>query len=75
MTYALEKKILGINQLGFVSGNRTSDAHIIINNLVNKLCHKSNKKIFSCFVDFRKVFDLVPRDNLLKKTFKTWSKW
>ena len=65
MTYALEKKILGIKQLGSVSGNRISDAHIIINNLVNKLCHKSNKKIFSYFVDFRNAFYLVPRDTLL----------
>jgi hypothetical protein len=70
MVYALDKKILSCNQLGFVSGNRTSDAHIIINNMVNKLCHKSNKKIFSCFVDFRKAFDLVPRDTLLKKLMK-----
>ena len=68
MAYAIENNILSINQLGFVPGNRTSDAHIIINNLINKMCHKNGKKIFSCFVDFRKAFDLVPnpRDILLQ---------
>ena len=58
MVFVLENNILGCNQLGFVPGNRTSDAHIIINNLVNKMCHKNGRKIFSCFVDFRKAFDL-----------------
>ena len=70
MAYAIENNILSINQLGFVPGNRTSDAHIIINNLINKMCHKNGKKIFSCFVDFRKAFDLVPRDILLQKLLK-----
>ena len=67
MKFAVENSILRMNQLGFVSGNRCSDAHIIINNLVNKICHKRKKKLFSCFVDFKKAFDLVPRDILLKK--------
>ena len=67
MTFALENNILSPNQLGFVSGNRCSDAHIIINNLVNKICHKRNKILFSCFVDFKKAFDLVPRNILLGK--------
>ena len=65
--YVAEKDILGLNQLGFVLGNRTSDAHLIINTIVGKFCHKKNSKIFSCFVDFRKAFDSVPRDVLLKK--------
>ena len=70
MTYVVENNILSNNQLGFVPGNRTSDAHIIINNLINKTCHKNGKKVFSCFVDFRKAFDLVPRDILLSKLLK-----
>ena len=65
--FALDKGIISINQLGFTAGNRCSDAHIIINTLVNKTCHKNGSKIFSCFVDFKKAFDSVPRDTLLKK--------
>ena len=61
----LVKNVRSCNQLEFVSGNRTSGAHIIISNRVNKLCRKSNKKIFSCYVNFRKAFDLIPWDTLL----------
>ena len=70
MEFVLGRDVLTPSALGFVPGNRTSDAHIIINNLVNKVCHKEGKKLFSCFVDFRKAFDLVPRDILLKKLLK-----
>ena len=65
--FAKTQNILSESQLGFVPGNRTSDAHIIIHNLVRKVCHKNNGKIFSCFVDFQKAFDSIPRDVLLKK--------
>ena len=70
LKYVLGNNILSINQLGFVPENRTSDAHIIINNLINKTCHKYGKKLFSCFVDFKKAFDSVPRDLMLEKLLR-----
>ena len=67
IAFALEHKLLSPAQLGFVAGNRCSDAHIVIYNLIRKKCHRENAKIFSCFVDFKKAFDSVPRDLLLTK--------
>ena len=67
LQYCKDNKILSDKQLGFVAGNRTSDAHIVINNLVRKYCHKNSSKIYSCFVDFSKAFDTIPRDILLTK--------
>jgi hypothetical protein len=67
LQFSIDHKILSESQLGFRKGNRTSDAHIIIHNLVNKYCHKNNTKLYSCFIDLSKAFDTVPRDILLKK--------
>ena len=67
MQYALEKKIIKTEQLGFLQGNRTSDAYIIINTLIQFYCHKNSKRIFSYFVDFQKAFDTIPRDLLFSK--------
>ena len=65
--FVKDNNLLTSSQLGFVLANRTSDAHIIIYNLVRQKCHKEGSKIFSCFVDFKKAFDSIPRDLLLKK--------
>lgn len=65
--FTTSKKLLAKSQLGFIAGNRTSDAHIIIHNLIRKVCHENNEKIYSCFVDFRKAFDSIPRDIMLQK--------
>ena len=53
--------------MGFVSGNRTSDAHLILHYLTQNYCHKSNRYIYSCFVDFSKAFDCIPRDILFQR--------
>ena len=68
--YAVKHALLAQSALGFVAGNRFSDAHIIIQNLVKKFFHEEGSKIYSCFVDFKKAFDSVPRDLLSNKLMK-----
>ena len=70
LQYVIENNILSKEQLGFIAGNRTSDAHIILNNLLELYCHKRGKKIFSCFVDFSKAFDSIPWNTLFLKLTK-----
>ena len=67
LKYAVENKILSKGQLGFLPDNRTSDALLILYNLIDYYCHKNKKYIFSCFVDFSKAFDTIPRQTLFKK--------
>ena len=65
--FCKERNILSARQLGFVSGNRTSDAHFILHNVIKDYCHDKGKRLYSCFVDFSKAFDCIPRDKLFEK--------
>ena len=67
MSFCMEKNILSEEQLGFMPGNRTSDAHFLIHNLIQEHCQKRGEKLYSCFVDFSKAFDSIPRDLLFQK--------
>ena len=67
LKFALQNNIICDNQLGFMPGNRTSDALIVLYNLVNKYCVKNNRYIYACFVDFKKAFDSIPRHILFEK--------
>ena len=42
MKFCIDKNILCDQQLGFMPGNRTSDAHLILHNLVQNYCHKTD---------------------------------
>ena len=70
LAYCIEHKILKPNQLGFVPGNRCSDAHLIIQYLIQKHCHRQGKKLYGCFVDFSKAFDTISREKLFEKLLK-----
>ena len=65
--FVSDENILSSGQLGFWKLNRTSDPHIILNNICQKYCHRRGKKVYGCFVDFSKAFDSVPRDILMSK--------
>ena len=67
LKYCIDNKVLAVNQLGFLPGNRTSDAHIILYNLIDKYCHKGKANLYVCFVDFSKAFDCLPREILFRK--------
>lgn len=62
-----QNNILGPEQLGFVAGNRTSDAIYILHSLIEKYCKLQNQKLYVCFIDFEKAFDKVSRTLLLNK--------
>ena len=67
-SFCMEKGLISSSKLGFLKSNRTSDPHIISNNLINKYCHKrKGSRLYGCFVDFSKAFDCVPRILLIKK--------
>ena len=59
--FAIDKKIFSSSQLGFLAGCRTSDALLILHNLIGFYCKKKWQHIFGCFVDLKK-FLIVYRD-------------
>ena len=66
MTFLTKQKILYLKQLGF--RKNFSTAHVIIN-LIDSIENASEQNKFACgvFIDFKKAFDTVDREILLKK--------
>ena len=70
MKYTIEHNIFIKEQLGFIPGNRTSDALIILHNIVKYYCENSRRPIHACFVNFKKAFDSIPRQKIFEKLIK-----
>ena len=67
--WAEESKRRVRGQAGFRKDHRTTDQWFIIRTLLQQSAH-AKRKLHCCFVDFKKAFDLIPRDalwNVLKR--------
>ena len=65
--YADENGLLNKNQIGFKKNSRTSDHLLTVKSLVKKYVTRGKKKLYSCFVDFKKAFDSVWHNGLFHK--------
>ena len=55
-------------QIGFQKNSRTSDHILTLKAIINKyVTDKKGKKIYTCFIDFKKAFDSVWRGGLFRK--------
>ena len=50
-------------QAGFRRNHPTTD-HLVTLRIIAEEFHNNKSRLFCCFVDFRKSFDTVPRNNL-----------
>ena len=55
------------NQLGFCKNAQTNDHLLTLSTIIDKYSKKMKKRVFTCFVDYKKAFDTVCREALLFK--------
>ena len=61
------KKLISPKQIGFMKGTRTSDHIYFLQTVVEKVVKKNKKKLFAVFIDFKKAYDTVDRNILMKR--------
>jgi hypothetical protein len=61
--WAEERGLRARGQADFRKDFRTTDNLYILRALIEQSIHK-RKKVYCCFVDFRKAFDTMPHDRL-----------
>ena len=62
--YCNEYNIIDKNQIGFVKNHRTSDHLLTLKAIVKKYVITGKRKLFACFIDFKKAFDSAPHDGI-----------
>ena len=67
--WCVESNIIRKEQIGFEKHSRPSD-HLFVAKTIIDSYSNQNKKIYACFVDFRKAFDSVWRTGLFFKLIK-----
>ena len=70
VTFFEENNLINEKQIAFKVGSRTSDHIYVVKSLVDKYIERG-KKLYTCFVDFKKAFDRVNHWKLLYKLRQT----
>lgn len=63
--YVTTKGIISVNQIGFIKGCRTADHIYLLKTLITKYT-KNRGRLYAAFIDFKKAYDTVNRDTLLR---------
>ena len=72
-TYCNNEKLISEEQGSGKKGSRTADHLLIVRFLIDKYVKIQGKKLFSCFVDLKKAFDMVPRSKLFHTLLRDYS--
>ena len=67
--YCEDNELMDDNQIGFRRGFRTADHVFTLKTLIDK-SFANKKKLYTCFVDFKKAYDTVWRNGLFFKMLK-----
>ena len=68
MAFSQSKNLIHPSQIGFIPGNNTADHIFTFKTLHDKyIKHENNKKMYACFVDFKKAFDSIWHEELFYK--------
>ncbi len=64
--FTVENDTIGEEQAGFKKGYSTTDHAFVLKTLIDLYLNKK-KRLYCCFVDYKKAFDTVPRTELWQK--------
>ena len=71
--FSSSKNLINEVQGSGKKGSRTADHLLIVRFLIDKYVKTQGKKLFACFVDLKKAFDMVPREKLFYTLLKDFS--
>ena len=69
-TFCTNGNIIDKNQIGFKKNHRTSDHLLTLKTVIKKYVTIGKKKIFACFIDFKKAYDSIWHEGLFYKLNK-----
>ena len=64
---ANKRQLIFVNQIGFQKGKRTTDHIFVLQTFIDKIVKHEKQKLFVAFIDFRKAYNSISRNDLFFK--------